>query len=248
MGRGSSKVAWLGLLLIVGCRDGDTMSDGAVGRDGDAWVTSGDGARADLAPRARCDDGERDGDESDRDCGGSCAPCDDGEGCLLGRDCASGYCQQGQCVPDDGCGWACGEDESCVGGACLCGGEHGEACAPGWGCCSGACVDLMSDLQNCGACGHVCEYSGSECTGGGCAFVDWFGCMSCPDDPLCPFLGACPPDGGVPACSACPSDALCPYVGACTKPPDAGVPRDAGMGPGARIESDAGMVPDAGAP
>ena len=42
-----------------------------------------------------CTDGEQNGDETDIDCGGSCAPsqrCDDGEGCAEGPDCTSGVC------------------------------------------------------------------------------------------------------------------------------------------------------------
>ncbi|TNF33217.1 MAG: hypothetical protein EP329_08595, partial [Deltaproteobacteria bacterium] len=39
-----------------------------------------------------CEDGAQNLDETDVDCGGSCAPCDPGEDCLAGDDCVSGLC------------------------------------------------------------------------------------------------------------------------------------------------------------
>lgn len=44
-----------------------------------------------------CSDGEKNGDETDIDCGGSCPPCDDGESCKVDDDCQSGFCVQGTC-------------------------------------------------------------------------------------------------------------------------------------------------------
>ena len=45
-----------------------------------------------------CDDGLQNGDESDVDCGGTCAGCDDGSACGLDTDCDSGLCEAGACV------------------------------------------------------------------------------------------------------------------------------------------------------
>ncbi len=39
-----------------------------------------------------CTDGAKDGDETDKDCGGSCNPCAIGQGCGAGTDCTSGWC------------------------------------------------------------------------------------------------------------------------------------------------------------
>jgi hypothetical protein len=44
-----------------------------------------------------CGNGKRDGDETDVDCGGSCAPCNDGQTCALESDCASQRCSGGVC-------------------------------------------------------------------------------------------------------------------------------------------------------
>src|SRR4051812_44077059 len=43
-------------------------------------------------PDPACDDGARNGDESDVDCGGSCAACGDGAVCAVGTDCESKVC------------------------------------------------------------------------------------------------------------------------------------------------------------
>jgi hypothetical protein len=52
------------------------------------------GACADAA----CDDGVKNGDESDVDCGGGCEGCELGEGCGAPADCLSGACSAGVCV------------------------------------------------------------------------------------------------------------------------------------------------------
>src|SRR6185369_17740 len=44
-----------------------------------------------------CGDGAKNGDETAVDCGGSCAPCGDGEDCLSGLDCASKVCSGDVC-------------------------------------------------------------------------------------------------------------------------------------------------------
>lgn len=48
-------------------------------------------------PAATCTDGKQNGDESDTDCGGSCAACANGRKCLKGADCSSKVCLAGIC-------------------------------------------------------------------------------------------------------------------------------------------------------
>ncbi|MCA9650577.1 MAG: hypothetical protein KC501_11750 [Myxococcales bacterium] len=51
-----------------------------------------------IACRApACDDGLRSGQESDVDCGGSCVPCSQGDGCDEHGDCETGFCVEGRC-------------------------------------------------------------------------------------------------------------------------------------------------------
>ena len=54
-----------------------------------------------------CNDGLKNGSETDVDCGGSCKRCGNGRSCLVANDCASGTCTGGVCVtctPNQLCG------------------------------------------------------------------------------------------------------------------------------------------------
>jgi plastocyanin len=51
---------------------------------------------------ASCSNGLRDGDETDIDCGGACAPCAVGLQCAAAPDCASGLCTAGRCATPTG--------------------------------------------------------------------------------------------------------------------------------------------------
>ena len=86
-----------------------------------------------------------------------------------------------------------------------------EACAPGLTYCpnAGACVDLSSDMNNCGACGSVCESQlvPVRCRNGVCERA------SCP-----PELEYC---GAVDLCRDLSSDPL--HCGACQNPCESGV-------------------------
>jgi hypothetical protein len=48
---------------------------------------------------AHCTDGAKNGDETDVDCGGSCATCSNGQACTRALDCASGACTAARCGP-----------------------------------------------------------------------------------------------------------------------------------------------------
>lgn len=50
-------------------------------------------------PPATCFDGQLDGDESDLDCGGRCAPCNGLAACRSSLDCSSGVCAGANCAP-----------------------------------------------------------------------------------------------------------------------------------------------------
>ncbi len=64
-----------------------------------------------------CDDGVKNGDESDVDCGGSCDPCAIGKDCLLNEDCESfncvnGSCAEAECIEE----WYCSDWSDCYDG------------------------------------------------------------------------------------------------------------------------------------
>ncbi len=44
--------------------------------------------------------GVKSGNETDIDCGGTCDPCDNGKGCLVASDCASGFCASKKCAAE----------------------------------------------------------------------------------------------------------------------------------------------------
>lgn len=69
------RFAWLGVMLLVGCGASQSNDNGG-----------------------SCSDFVLDGNESDVDCGGSCAPCGSGRVCFAGADCASGLCSSGRCL------------------------------------------------------------------------------------------------------------------------------------------------------
>ena len=106
----------------------------------------------------------------------NCGAC--GNPCASGLVCSNGECVQcagdAQCPPDDDCG-----SYVCSNGACVrqnapngtsCGGASGGTCSDGLctNTCSGA--NLLTDPQNCGACGNVCQGVNSTpiCVNGTC--------------------------------------------------------------------------------
>ena len=80
---------------------------------------------AGLCAEARCDDGVKNGGETDMDCGGGsksgCGACDDGKGCLLPGDCKSEVCVVARCAEPtchDGVKNGAETGVDCGGGAC----------------------------------------------------------------------------------------------------------------------------------
>jgi len=90
-----------------------------------------------------CNDGVKNNDETDVDCGGSCiANCSNGEVCLSNLDCISTFCSGGVCSDDAVCGNGVKDgDETDVdcGGSCnSC--VDGKICLINGDCASGSCV------------------------------------------------------------------------------------------------------------
>ncbi|MBS3132525.1 fibronectin type III domain-containing protein [Candidatus Woesearchaeota archaeon] len=104
-----------------------------------------DGVRVDISLNAEqaCKNEVKDGDETDVDCGGSCArKCLLKESCEITDDCSSGYCSEGKCAKgscDDGVKNQDETDVDCGGSceACL----EGDKCKESIDCESGICAE-----------------------------------------------------------------------------------------------------------
>jgi len=92
--------------LAIGCSGGATgtcavsadCTHGQVCIDGRCVDTPDAATRSDAAVTPPdCRNGTLDGEESDTDCGGPCAPCAAGRACRSDDDCASGLCGSGTC-------------------------------------------------------------------------------------------------------------------------------------------------------
>ena len=106
-------------------------------------------AAAHLCVALSCMDADKNGDETDVDCGGSCAPCDDAEACLLPADCKSGVCTAGVCQAptcEDAVKNGAETGADCGGGQC-------PPCGPDEGC------DTNEDCV-----GAECSGPGGTCT------------------------------------------------------------------------------------
>jgi hypothetical protein len=154
----------------------------------------------DAGGTSTCSDGSQNGKETDVDCGGGqCLPCEQGQRCLVGADCADQVCANGICAAPTCSDNAKNGDETgvdCGGAACpKC--SAGEGCASGSDCISGVCTSMTcessctdqvkdgdeSDVDcggKCPACvlGATCtdhvDCASGVCQGGKCVdFVAW---------------------------------------------------------------------------
>ena len=178
---------------ILGGFDFDGPPEGGGGSGGSGGSSSSSSSSGSSSSSsgsvAACDDGKRNGDESDVDCGGSCPKCGDDQGCNNGSDCVSKVCTGGTCVAptctdtlengaetDVDCGGptcpkcpaekGCGGDDDCVSGSCV-----GQVCAS-------SCTDGVQDGdetdEDCGGASCPrCEVGGGclvgpDCTSGLC--------------------------------------------------------------------------------
>lgn len=128
-----------------------------------------------------CSDGIKNGQESDIDCGGSCADCLVGDDCSNHSDCASGYCSDAICQNSvasctDGV-WNGDEADVDCGGSCGdC--DDGDDCASDSDCASGVCSGNVCQVPTCSDAVSNQGEAGVDC-GGPCA-----ACPSCSDSLL----------------------------------------------------------------
>jgi cohesin domain-containing protein len=104
--------------------------------------------------QAACNDGVKDGSETDVDCGGGvCPACPVGKACLANGDCQTGDCSGGVC-------------------------QAALVCSPGFGNCDGndsnGCETPLNTVTNCGGCGNICNQNNSSsasCNGMTCLYT-----------------------------------------------------------------------------
>jgi hypothetical protein len=187
-----------------------------------------------------CHDGQKNAEETSVDCGGSCAPCPDGEACHDEHDCASALCAAGRCVScEDGVHNGGESDVDCGGPDCAaC--AVGQSCAMDDDCANKLCrsdpnrvkrnvclpdhclnlevdadevdVDCGGSCDNCGSGRHCLETT--DCEVGPC--VDFICVEPCTDEQGCFDGGRCTNGECVYCDSAadCPDD-LCRAPGVC---------------------------------
>jgi hypothetical protein len=135
-----------------------------------------------------CNDGVKNGSETDVDCGGNCQPCGDGRKCVGNSDCVSVICLSGVCKSAPNCNDGLqNNDESdvdCGGNACFpC--VNGRKCGSKWDCGSLFC-SVNNVCANAPSCFDGLKNgfeSDVDCGGGTCA--------KCPDNRTCGSNGDC---------------------------------------------------------
>jgi hypothetical protein len=168
-------------------------------------VTSGTSASCEVPkladggtpPPATCSDKQKNGDETDVDCGGSCPPCADGKVCGVPADCKSDVCQQSCaliCLP--------GTHKTCRPSSCNDGVKNGSETAVD---CGGA------DCQRCAvndACKQNSDCETDVCASGKCQAAQCTAaqCPSC----FLPTDAACCKSNGLCGCKA-----TFPFPGTC---------------------------------
>jgi hypothetical protein len=124
--------------------------------------TADDASSGDTAVPPTCSDGVQGEDETDVDCGGSCEPCDNGQGCLVAEDCSSGVCEGEVCISP-----TCGNGSIETGEACD---DAGESAACNEDCTAAACGDGVLNATA----GESCDEAGesascnADCTVAAC--------------------------------------------------------------------------------
>lgn len=186
-------------------------------------TTSAVGGNDDPQNVSRCDDGVRNGKESDVDCGGPvCPACVAKKVCNTSSDCASKVCAAGRCMTatcKDGVRNGSESDIDCGGDCEACGG--GAACRLGRDCRSNVCLRGRCTPEGCSK-DEDCAHLGDVCNIGKCN-LERYECVrrpsnegvscdsgrACVDNEVC-TQGQC--QGGTPRdCSALQDECTAAY-------------------------------------
>lgn len=183
---------------------GSTDGDGTGGDSTEGDATDGTGSTGSTDDPPTCADAIQNGEETDVDCGGgTCDPCEDGQVCLGGDDCASGECNdRGVCVaPTCRDGSSNGDETGLDCGGPDCGPcDDGQGCQDPTDCVSGVCTDEVCAVPTCEDATQNGDETGVDCggplcgpcdDGEGCGLDD--DCVSgyCVDDVCIPTPQSC---------------------------------------------------------
>ncbi len=188
----STSICYEGTCEIAGCRSDSDCPSGQVCVVDEAHLSSS------CVAFESCDDGVRNQDEVDVDCGGSCGVCDVGKACVVNDDCASRMCMNGVCKS------TCWYDLECASG--LCDSITGQCVAA-----AETCMDNKKNQDETDTdCGGVCKgcdngktcFSNSDCASFRCVVNENTGkatcasnCavnMTCPSGQICDYYtGQC---------------------------------------------------------
>jgi hypothetical protein len=203
------------------CGDNKKCGNGADCSSGNCYHTGG-GAGQKTCHGTLCQDGAKDGTETDIDCGGTCSvKCADGKGCNVSGDCTSNHCSGagGTCLPvacfnttkdgaetDVDCGGGtcpkCATGKACAAsGDCtstFCSTMGTSQCEPNAGCADGVVNNAETDKDCGGGTCNKCIYAktcaaNTDCASGLC---DVGGTLKC----QCNVAADCP--AATPTCSA----------------------------------------------
>lgn len=131
-----------------------------------------------IVEKPTCDDGKRNGDETDQDCGGSCGPCANALICALASDCTSGVCTDQRCAAPtctDATRNGNETDRDCGGSCPPC--LAGERCEAARDCTSGVCTDEACRAATCSDGVRNAAETDQDCGGPAC--------NACPFDKAC---------------------------------------------------------------
>ena len=200
----------LGIFLLASCSFPDYVpSLGADGSAGSGGSAGSSGASGSQAVEPTCDDGERNGDESDVDCGGldACQPCGVGQRCDAVSDCDGGACLRHTCQEPtcrDGLRNAVETDVDCGGSECA-GCQVSQTCETHQDCDGLACTQGKCEPAGCSDGVWNNDETDLDC-GGSCA-------TACDDELRCKVAadcnsGVCPKQTLRCAAPTCDDDVL----------------------------------------
>ena len=126
--------------ITVDALDADRAVVGTGTRGVDVVASEVTPLRIPVASAVQCANHLRDFGETDVDCGGPCAPCDDGRACAANGDCCSKTCEARVCRT------VCGAGQQCKAGRCVGVGFTGRQVTTGYGY---ACVIRLDDTVTC---------------------------------------------------------------------------------------------------